>query len=146
LVTAVSTEYCFWEVESWSLARRIPQQAGNDFPATMTFSRDGKIFAGTHSRNVLRLHAAATGEVLADLEAPKSRFVSSLCFNADGTQLAACESRDALRVWDLRLIREELAGMGLDWALPPYPPKAPAPPAPQPAPAKSQEAPADLPR
>src|SRR5438105_3316980 len=47
---------------------------------------------------------------------------SSLAFNADGTQLAACESRDALRIWDLRQIREQLADMGLDWDLPPYPP------------------------
>jgi len=146
LVTAIPKEYCFWEVESWSLARRIPQQIGNDFPATMAFSRDGKIFAGTHSRNVVRLHDAATGHVLADLEAPNSRHITSLAFNADGTQLAACESRDALRVWDLRMIREGLAPMGLDWALPPFPPKPPAAPGPRAATAKGQEKAADLPR
>jgi hypothetical protein len=28
-------------------------------------------------------------------------------------------------VWDLRLIRRELAARGLDWELPPYPPAAP---------------------
>jgi hypothetical protein len=38
-----------------------------------------------------------------------------VAFNPDGTQLMACESSDALRVWDLRMIREKLADMGLDW-------------------------------
>ena len=27
-----------------------------------------------------------------------------------------------VRLWDLRLIRQELAQMNLDWDLPPYPP------------------------
>jgi hypothetical protein len=90
----------------------------------MAFSRDGKIFAGTHSRNVVRLHDAVAGRVLADLEAPYSKFVTSLSFNHVGTQVAPCESRDALPNGDLRLIREHLAGMRLDWELPPYPPEA----------------------
>jgi hypothetical protein len=29
-----------------------------------------------------------------------------------------------LHVWDLRLIRQRLAAMGLDWDLPPYEPAA----------------------
>jgi hypothetical protein len=94
----------------------------------MAFSRDGKIFAGTHSRNVVRLYDAASGQMLADLEAPNAKLVTSLSFNQDGTQLAASESRDALRIWDLRFIREQLAGMGLDWDMPAYSPKAIASP------------------
>jgi WD40 repeat protein len=132
LVTSISSEYCFWNVRSWSLTKRIPQPTRNDFPAPMAFSPDGKVFAGTHSRNVVRLYDTASAQVLADLEAPNSKQVSSLSFNNDGSLLAACESRDALRVWDLRVIREKLAGLGLDWEMPPYPPHsaaAPLPPA-----------------
>src|SRR5262249_4355450 len=90
--------------------------------ASMAFSRDGKIFAGTHHANVVRLYDAASGHPLADLEAPNSKPITSLAFNEDGTQLVACESRDALRVWDLRVIRQQLAGMGLDWEEPSSPP------------------------
>src|SRR5207302_4695933 len=39
-VTATVAEYCFWDVSSWSRARRMPQQPGNDFPARMAYSRD----------------------------------------------------------------------------------------------------------
>ena len=45
----------------------------------------------------------------------------------DGAELIALgvESQ-ALHVWDLRLIREQLAPMGLDWGAPAYPPPGPA--------------------
>ena len=121
LVIGINDEYCFWEVASWSLVRRIPQEPLNDFSAMMAFSRDGKIFAGTHSRNKIRLHDATTGRVLADLAAPKSRMIYGLAFSHDGGQLAAGESASALRLWDLRHIRRRLAELNLDWDLPPYP-------------------------
>jgi WD40 repeat protein len=122
LVVATREEFCFWEVASWSLARRIPQPPEGSCIASMAFSRDGKIFAGTHHGNVVRLYDAPSGQPLADLEAPNSRQINSLEFNSDGTQLVACQARDALRVWDLRVIRQQLAGMGLDWDQPPYRP------------------------
>jgi serine/threonine protein kinase/WD40 repeat protein len=122
LVIASRFEYCFWEVASWTPTRRIPQPAGNDFAPMMAFSRDGRLFAGTHTRNKIRLHNAATGEVLADLEAPKSTTITGLALNFDGTLLASSESADVFRLWDLRLIRQRLAELGLDWNQPPYPP------------------------
>ena len=88
----------------------------------VAFSRDGKTLAGAHSQKVVRLFNAATGERLADLEPPNPWIVTALSFSPDGTQLAVCEGREALHLWDLRYIREELTKMGLDWDLPPYPP------------------------
>jgi hypothetical protein len=35
-----------------------------------------------------------------------------------------------VRIWDLRTIREQLAGMGLDWDQPSYPARPPRPAAP----------------
>jgi serine/threonine protein kinase/WD40 repeat protein len=121
LVAATMDEYLFWEVGSWSLVRRIPQGPDNDFVPMMAFSRDGRILAGTHSRNKIRLHDSATGQVLADLEAPSAKEITGLCFNQDGTQLVSCESWDSVRLWDLRRIRRQLDELGLDWNQPPYP-------------------------
>jgi eukaryotic-like serine/threonine-protein kinase len=115
LVAGTAYDYRFWDVVSWSLARIIPQEPGNDFFPFMAFSRDGKILAGTHSRSKIRLHDAATGRVLTDLEAPGSKMITGMAFNGDSTQLAVCDSTDSLRVWDLRKIRAELARLGLDW-------------------------------
>jgi serine/threonine protein kinase/WD40 repeat protein len=122
LVTGSPLEYCFWEVKSWSVARRVSHSvSGYEFWPMMAFSRDGKIFAGTYLRNKIRLHDTATGEALADLEAPTLRTISGLAFNHDGSRLAASESWDSLHVWDLQRIRQKLADLGLDWNQPPYP-------------------------
>jgi hypothetical protein len=83
----------------------------------MAFSPDGRILAGTHSRSIVRLHNAATGEVLADLEPPDRHEVTGLAFNNDGTRLAVCEGYEATRIWDLQVIRSYLAPMGLDWEI-----------------------------
>jgi WD40 repeat protein len=127
LVTATAQDYLFWEIGSWSLARRIQEQPSQDFVPMIAFSRDGRILAGTYAMNKVRLHDAVTGEVLADLEAPNSRTITGLAFNHDGTQLAVAESQDALRLWDLRQIRRQLSKLGLDWSQPPYPAEDPAP-------------------
>jgi WD40 repeat protein len=45
-------------------------------------------------------------------------------FSPDGSQLAAAQANKQVQLWDLRLIRQELAQMNLDWDMPPYPPAA----------------------
>jgi serine/threonine protein kinase/WD40 repeat protein len=117
LVTATHQRYVFWQVDSWSEVLSIPQQKGNDFCPMMAFSPDGRLFAGTHSRNVVRLHDAATGEVLADLEPPDPHMVTAISFNEDGSRLAVGEGYEATRIWDLQIIRSNLAPMGLDWKI-----------------------------
>jgi eukaryotic-like serine/threonine-protein kinase len=126
LVSATPSEYRFWEVGSWSSKLRIPQPL-ETFTASPTFSRDGTLIAGAYESRIVRLFNAATGESLADFEPPNSWMVTGVAFNPDGTQLAVCEGRDAVHLWDLRFIRTQLAKMGLDWNMPPYPP-APAKP------------------
>jgi WD40 repeat protein len=124
LVTSGSSDFRFWQVGSWALTRRIPKPSGNDFSPGLAFSPDGKVFAGTHSSTAIRLYDAATGEKLADLEAPEPRLVTGLVFNGGGTQLAACDSVAAARVWDLKRLRQQLAELHLDWGQPPYPKEA----------------------
>ena len=48
--------------------------------------------------------------------------ISQLCFNHDGTELAASTDNHVVQLWDLRSIRRQLRAMKLDWDLPAYPP------------------------
>jgi tetratricopeptide (TPR) repeat protein len=56
------------------------------------------------------------------LSAPDPQVITDLCFNQDGSLLAAATGHHLVQLWDLRKIRRQLATMDLDWNLPPYPP------------------------
>jgi serine/threonine protein kinase/WD40 repeat protein len=119
---AISTrdEFSFYDTTTWQCVRRIAQEPGNDFPGFTAFSHDGKLFAGVHTRKMVRLYDTETGKVLADLKAPGNG-ITGLSFNPAVTQLLQVESRQAVRAWDLKAIREQLAEMRLDWEMPRYP-------------------------
>jgi len=86
-----------------------------------------------HGEASIQLRDVANGELLATLQSPLPDPVLTLAFSPDDTQLAVTHSGTReLLVWDLRLIREELVKMGLDWARPPYPPAAGPPASPFP--------------
>jgi len=88
----------------------------------MAFSADSRILAVAISRNTVRLVEAATGRELATLESPDRVGIDWITFSADGTQLAVVGGSGPIQLWDLRLIREQLALMGLDWEMPPITP------------------------
>jgi WD40 repeat protein len=67
-----------------------------------------------------RLVEIDTGRELARFDDP-DHYADRATLTPDGTRLVAL-ARDGLRVWDLRAIRRELGGMGLDWDAPPFPP------------------------
>jgi len=70
----------------------------------------------------VRLVNPDTGREYARLEDPDQDRAFDLSFNADGTQLIVSNNdSQSIHVWDLRAIRKQLAKMGLDWDLPPYP-------------------------
>jgi hypothetical protein len=80
----------------------------------MVFTRRGEMLAVSHSRTLVRLLDPATGAELATL--PSSG--KPLSFSPDGTRLATVGEGQAIDVWDLRLLRQELAELGLEWDLP----------------------------
>jgi serine/threonine protein kinase/WD40 repeat protein len=87
-----------------------------------TFSPDGTVVA-VPTGTQIRLVEAATGRTLATLEDPNLEPAVHPVFTPDGTRLLAHTNGKArgVRVWDLRLVRRQLAEMGLDWDAPPYP-------------------------
>ena len=71
----------------------------------------------------LRLVEVATGRTLGRFEDPDVTHVSFnlTSITPDGLKLVTPHTK-GLRVWDLRQIREGLAGLGLDWEAPPLSP------------------------
>ena len=112
-------DYQFLEVGTWKPARRLTRPPMESFPPAMAFSRDGRILALCHSWRTVRLVRPDTGEELATLEPPVPWNITSLSFNADASLLAVAGGLPEFHIWNLRLIRQQLARMGLDWDLPP---------------------------
>jgi WD40 repeat protein len=124
LVVGDAHEYQFWNVRDWKPGLRLTRDMGQALSA-VAFTRDGKTVA-VRAGSSVRLVDVVTGTDLALLEPPESGEHFSLCFVADDTRLVVGGSSPQ-RVWDLRLIRERLSAMGLDWPQPPLPAIVPKP-------------------
>jgi WD40 repeat protein len=119
LATSTS-EYQLWEVGSWR--PKGPPKPGCkiahwNFTA---FSPDGRLMARTLEGTKIQLLETMTERPLATLEAPDAIALGAFQFSLDGTHLAAVQLDKQTQLWDLRLIRQDLEEMHLDWDLPPF--------------------------
>jgi WD40 repeat protein len=128
LVVGGGDDYRFHRVGTWQAGLVLPRDAGELMPGPMAFARDGGVLAIARTLTDVQLVDPTTGRALATLQAPEPRQVSWLCFSPDGARLAVATTGDHVRLWDLGLIRRQLAAMGLDWDRPPDPPAASGPP------------------
>jgi WD40 repeat protein/tRNA A-37 threonylcarbamoyl transferase component Bud32 len=107
-----------WDVGAWNENYHF-----DGWP--LAFSPDGAVLAIGTSQGAVRLLESSTGVEIARLEDPNLERALEGHFTPDGSALLTCSGDGpGIRVWDLRLIRSELAERGLDWALPSYPPPA----------------------
>jgi WD40 repeat protein len=120
LVTGDFEEYRFWEVGSWKKHHGLVREDSERFGPSIGWS----VFAPQTEMVAL---LQGTGLLLLDpltlrAFARLPTRGSPACFSPDGSQLVTyVGDSDAFQVWDLRLIRRQLAELGLDWDLPPYP-------------------------
>ena len=119
LVTGADREFRFWKTGSWQLKYRRPAASIAHHAA---FAPDGRMVAIPYSRYLVRLLDVASGREIATLEPPHPEYITWLCFTPDATRLAVAYQTHGIHLWDLRLIREQLAELGLDWDMPAYPP------------------------
>jgi WD40 repeat protein len=120
LVTSSGDGLSVWETGSW---RRVMQKPGHSW--LLRFSPDGRILASLQDSTAIGLYDGQTFEQLAVLESPEDYSTGDLVFSHDGAMLAQVTNRAGLvYLWDMRLIRERLHALGLDWALPAYEPVA----------------------
>ena len=111
------TEYSFWETTTWDCRRALPRDCA-DLPGIIAFRPDGKLLAICRSAWAVQLIEPDTGREVATLTPPDAGIITAACFSPDGTRLAVATSDRVIQLWNLRLIGQRLAGMGLDWAPP----------------------------
>jgi tetratricopeptide (TPR) repeat protein len=120
--------YRLWEVDGW--------RAGPGFDGLgglAVFSPDSKLLALADVASAVRLVEAKTGREVCRLAGPGPVRYTPACFSPDGTRLiASTPDMQALYVWDLRLIRQQLKELDLDWDWPEFSPPEPGSPHPAP--------------
>jgi WD40 repeat protein len=117
LVVGSAMDYRWWRVGSWEPDREVTNSGG---VRALAFSRDGSLLAITNTPYTVQLVDPLSGQELATLTAADRHVIQGLCFNDDGSQLAASTPDQVIQLWDLRLLRDRLADLSLDWDLPPY--------------------------
>jgi hypothetical protein len=113
MVTATPDEYRFWKGGTWKPGVRFKRSASNAAWTCAAFAPDGAVVALGVAEHMIHLFVAGTEHELAAL--PTGHLVSHVCFSPDGTQLLMTYEPGVGELWDLRLIREELAELNLDW-------------------------------
>jgi len=115
-----------WSVGDW---REGPALGKTAMPGA--FSADGGLLALQDVPGVVRIVVPESGKEVARLTAPEPIRLDPLCFTRDGRRLV-CRAKESgfLHIFDLGLIREELAAMRLDFeasALPTTEQRSPPP-------------------
>ena len=101
----------FYETAQWKELWSHEVEGGS-----FALTPDGRLVALQTEKRHIHLLAADDGTVLATLEMPNLMPVQTLAFSPDSTLLAAVSSTTGeLFVWDLPVVRRELARLGLDW-------------------------------
>ena len=93
-------------------------QVVSGFP---TFAPDSRLMAVATSTGI-QLFDSTTNRKVAMLEDPNLDLTIQALFVPDGTKLLAVTKARGIHVWDLRLIRQRLKELSLDWDWPDFPP------------------------
>jgi WD40 repeat protein len=112
-----------WRTGTW---QQGPALGGPSSGSFGVFTPDGELLALSDVPSVVRLVRTATGKEVARLTAPEQTRLAPQCFTPDGSRLITkgIES-EALHIFDLRAIREQLRELGLDWSDEPLPSPSP---------------------
>jgi hypothetical protein len=123
LLTGTPEEYIFWERASWKPLHTIPRGMNGGTGGKADFSSDGRLIALFVGRGEIEILDAITFAPLAVFESPDDEnAVSDVTFSPDSTQLAVGTQGQEIRIWNLPLVRKQLASLKLDWS-----PSAPQP-------------------
>jgi len=120
-----------WRTDTWEKVADRPATGAPSF-AFGAISPDGGLHAVPDQPGKVRLVRPADGVTLVTLELAEPLRMTRCDFSPDGTQfIASGLDRMAEFAWDLRALRRELKGLGLDWDASEFPPPAdPGPPGP----------------
>ncbi|MDZ4783838.1 MAG: hypothetical protein SGJ19_26620 [Planctomycetia bacterium] len=108
-------EYLQWDTTSWQVYRALPCESTRLPSGVASFSGDRQWLALALNGNTVQLVHAESGKELGRFALPAFSSLQSLHLSPQGRWLVAGTMSGEVHLWDLALIRSELAALGLDW-------------------------------
>ena len=93
------------------------------FSGNVRFAPDKETLVASIGNYTIRIHDIESGKELARLEDPALCLTPYFLLTSDGSGLITVDKDKAAHIWDLRLLRRQLADRGLDWSAPPIQPR-----------------------
>ncbi|MFH1110029.1 MAG: WD40 repeat domain-containing protein [Planctomycetota bacterium] len=111
------SEHVLWDVRSWEPIARFPSPRYMDLPGEITFSSDSRLMAVRAGQDTVELIDLYHLKPVAHLRCPAPIMFRAFAFTPDGSQLIVLDDARGhlLHAWDLRILRRQLAEIGLDW-------------------------------
>jgi WD40 repeat protein/lipoprotein NlpI/predicted Ser/Thr protein kinase len=110
-------ELRLWDTDGW---RQVA--ARREWAGPIAFSPDSRLLAVGSNPRLVQLLDPRDGSPVVALEASHPAGVHHLAFDPTGRKLAVGTADQCVHLWDLALVRRQLAEMGLDWEDSPPPP------------------------
>jgi len=110
--------YHFWRVGTWQ--RELVIRTETRVPTFPAFSRDRRLLDVKIAPQQILLADPADGRSIARLSTLQPLDAFACAFSPDGSKLVAVSTTRTFLMWDLRLVRDRLAAMDLDWDRPGY--------------------------
>lgn len=106
-----------WSTTDWRRVAEVRARGDTASDLGIAFSPDSRVLAVSQPTGTTRLVDPSTGLDWAVLTHPDQIAGAHLCFSPDQDRLVttSVDERRAVRIWDLGLIRQELARLALDW-------------------------------
>lgn len=115
LVSAGSHLCQVFDAGTWTRVFAKPTESGSELPNRVAFSGDAALLAVVQQRHHVELHHVGGWQLATALIPPDPQVVTWLAFSPDDRQLAVATSQDLVQLWDLHVLRQRLAELGLDW-------------------------------
>ena len=115
LATGGKKEIGLWSVGTWSKLWQRPRTGPPNMESSVAFSSDKPVLAVSESFRLTALLDRANGEELAEFTPPDSSANGSVRLSADGNRLVVPTLNGTVLIWDMPVIRRELATLKLDW-------------------------------
>lgn len=115
LAVGSGNSYQLYETGRWKPGAKFLRDTVSDYPGPLAFSHMGNFLWIAKNHQQVKLLKIPRLEEVASLSIPKGDRITWITASSDDQYLVVGTSGDTIHVWNLKMMRSDLARLGLDW-------------------------------